>query len=284
MFGRKIRKIIILGCGPAGIFAAHAAATAGKDFQIFSNRRRSEMYGAQYLHAPIPGLSLSPATDIRYTLTGTPEQYANKVYGQEDRPEFVSPESLAGHHLAYDIREAYYNGWKIYNDRITHMPRISHSDLRANQSSRSNPLRDAIADTKSCQVISTIPRTVMCYNQAHSFKARKIWAAGEAPERGIFLDDFTIAGNTVNCNGLSSPSWYRASNVFGYKTIEWPNMERQPPYDNVVEVEKVVGTNCNCWASEDWIWFAGRNGTWSKSVFAHQAFHYPFHVMSTRFM
>jgi len=57
LFSRKPKRIFILGCGPAGLFAAQAAAEMGCSAVIISKLRRSEMYGAQYLHSEIPGLT-----------------------------------------------------------------------------------------------------------------------------------------------------------------------------------------------------------------------------------
>lgn len=50
-------NIAILGCGPSGLVAAHAAMqiNINKRVSVFSRNLRSPIYGAQYLHQPIPG-------------------------------------------------------------------------------------------------------------------------------------------------------------------------------------------------------------------------------------
>lgn len=280
---RRVRRIVVLGCGPAGIFAAHAAVRAGFDIsqvQIVSNKRRSEMYGAQYLHSPIPGLSIGDSDRISYELRGTADKYAQKVYGEE-RPSFVSPDALLGTHDAWDIRDAYYRGYAEYEDRIIHMPGIDANSLMPGSLGASNciwPLLDA----KDVQIISTIPLHKICKaRDRHTFKGRRIWTVGTAPERGQTIDWADIPAQTVICNGEDSPSWYRASNVFGYKTLEWAygdsDNRTRPPYDGVVETSKVVSTDCNCYRGR--IWFAGRTGTWDKNVLAHMAYTFTFSAL-----
>ncbi len=76
---------------------------------------KSALYGCQYLHAEIPGLSLRSAT-VDYELRGTTEDYRRKVYGPESDVR-VSPEDLEGTHKAWDIRSAYSQLWTMY---VTH--------------------------------------------------------------------------------------------------------------------------------------------------------------------
>lgn len=277
MFGQNIKRVVILGCGPAGIFAAHAATLAEKEVLIYSRKRRSEMYGAQYLHMPIAGLTAKPPVMVRYSLIGTPDQYAAKVYGDE-RPPFVSPESLLGEHRAWDIREAYHAGWDLYRDAIVDIRNIDSRAFTTQHDAAQKDIYQHYCDAKHTQIISTLPAPLLCYQKGkHEFRARSIWAAGEAPERGQFLD-MTIAPNSVSCCGEKSPSWYRASNVFGYKTVEWPFSDRKPPVEGVTEVTKVISNNCNCLQPR--VWRAGRNGTWDKKVLSHHAFQMVDHVFS----
>ena len=48
--------VAILGCGPTGLVAAHACAMKHIPFVIFSKKRKSFLFGSQYLHEPIPGV------------------------------------------------------------------------------------------------------------------------------------------------------------------------------------------------------------------------------------
>ncbi|HEY7420289.1 MAG TPA: hypothetical protein VH593_34240, partial [Ktedonobacteraceae bacterium] len=78
-------RAVVLGCGPAGLLAAHACSLNGADVRIFSLKRPSYISGAQYLHQAIPGLSGAPDGDIMITKVGTREGYAKKVYGNANK-------------------------------------------------------------------------------------------------------------------------------------------------------------------------------------------------------
>lgn len=269
-----MKRVVILGCGPAGIFAAHAAVHLGLDVTIYSRKRRSEMFGAQYLHKPIPGLTMSEPIMIGYSLMGTAEQYAAKVYGDE-QPEFVSPDSLVGRHAGWDIREAYYEGYARYWDRIVDVPQIDGKAFTPGHSGEQATIFQAFSQPGT-QIISTIPAHLICMRKGeHVFKARSIWAIGDAPERGQIVD-IPVPDGEVICNGESSPAWYRAANVFGHKTIEWPH-NRKPPMAGVAEVQKVIGTNCECWQPK--VWRAGRVGTWNKKALSHNAYYWTYDIL-----
>lgn len=247
-------KVLVLGCGPAGLLAAHAFSIDGHDVLVFSKKRKSEMYGAQYLHAPIPGMTPGGAFRVNYSLTGTPEQYRAKVYGPNSRVE-VSPESFTEPHDGWDIRGTYTNLWDTYGSYV--------QDYDLNPQSFQVLLDDLVPDLAVC----TVPRPLLCQDDAHTFAAQKVWAIGDAPERGIFCP-VNVAKNTVLCNGEDVPGWYRAANVLGYKTAEWPHQSR-PPINDVSEIDKPLWHNCTCWPD---VQFLGRFGEWSKGVLSHEAF------------
>lgn len=262
----KIKRVAVLGCGPTGIFAAHAAINMGFDVQLFSRRRRSEMYGSQYLHAPIPGLTKSPARKIKHILIGKPEDYAPKVYG-EDHNEPVHS-WLTTDEMAWDIREAYYSGFFKYRDLITDVENISGRTFGSNYPQPHKEVYEAFTDPH-CLLISTIPAHMLCVKMSHNFRSRNILAAGEAFERGVFLDDYNVEKDTVTHNSEKSPSWYRAANIFEHKTIEWPAGTKVfTPHATVIQ--KVLGTDCDCW--EGAIMKVGRQGSWTRHALAHHAY------------
>lgn len=254
------RRAIVLGCGPAGMFATHALALGGYEIRVLSKKRRSEMFGAQYLHKPIPGLAVHPdPVEVRYQLRGTEEQYARKVYGSREVP-FVSPGKLNATHLAWDIRAAYNQAFSRYLDLIIDFPNIDGDDLAR-----------IIEDENGAGtvIVSTIPAPAICTNQAHVFRAQPVWAAGDAPERGVF-SPVRVEPNTVICNGEEFPAWYRSANVFDYCTTEWPE-ESPPPIPGLSLVQKPIDTNCDCWKGR--VVKLGRYGKWDKSQYSHEAFY-----------
>ncbi len=255
---KRERRVAILGCGPAGLFAAHAFAEGGWTVSIFSKKRRSEMFGAQYLHQPIPGLTVDPPQTLDYVLQGTAEEYALKVYGGKLPAAAVSPSIYTGKHQVWDIRQAYYAAWDRYASRITNMA-IDSSSIHA--------LKQGFD-----LVVSSVPAPGICADMEgkHNFPYEWIWAVGDAPERGVFCP-VNMPPFTLICNGMPEPRWYRASNVFGYKTAEWPDSKEKPPIEDIARVKKPLGTNCDCHAGSKFL-RVGRYGTWTKGVLSHEAY------------
>lgn len=250
-------RAVILGCGPAGLVAAHSAILAGADdVRILSKKRKSEMFGAQYLHAPIPGATNKPPVQVRYELQGTIEGYRRKVYGLKDDVA-VSPETLSELHDAWDLRDTYNELWDMYS------PYVVDAEITAKVWWDWRPNHFDV-------MLSTIPATALCLKpEEHTFGYEEIWAAGDAPERGVFVPYQMSQRNTVICNGEISPAWYRMSRLFGHTTVEWPGTINKPPVEDVARVKKPLFTNCDC---NDSIIRVGRYGSWTKGVLVHDVF------------
>lgn len=252
-------KVIILGCGPAGLMAAWGVTVASKhmdrevDLEIISRRVKSDLYGCQYLHAPLQYGPELERTWVSYRLRGTADGYRDKVYG----PGYwgsVSPEDLAGDHMAWNIRQAYDWLWKRYQSIIID----GEVGPRTIWSLDPNAL-----------VINSIPRDALCH-QGHAFNSTAIIAAGDAPELGIDIGKhFQCDENSVTCNGEESPSWYRISRVFGHTTVEWPGVLGTVPVTSAATVRKPVNTDCNCHPG---LLHVGRYGKWKKGVLSHEAY------------
>jgi hypothetical protein len=253
-------RVVVLGCGPAGLISAYAAEREyGAEVKIVSVKRPSQLYGCQYLHEPIPGITLDSGGDtVHYELNGTTEEYRRKVYGSLTPP--VSPQQYAGSHLAWDLRQTYATLWNRYEDRIVDA-KVTPEDIVL-------MLGDFMPD--AC--ISSLPAPVLCQaGDRHAFTSVKCWALGDAPEYGQHVADYgyTIPPFTVWCDGTKDASWYRMCNVFGYSTIEWPGHKRKPPIQGVAEFYKPLSTDCDCMPS---ILRVGRYGRWQKGVLSHQAY------------
>lgn len=241
-------KVLVLGCGPAGLMAAHAAVMGGHDVMIMSKARKSYMRGAQYLHMPIPIASQRPPFKIKYMLNGTSVQYKYKVYGADPKVR-VSPEDLNGEHDAWDIREAYDWLWAEYGHTVSNVA-FTYGDAHT--------VRDLLNWAKPDYTISTIPATLLC-DSGHSFTVESIWSNDL---------DVGISDNTVVCEGRPNPAWYRAAKILGHTTVEWP-YDSRPPLPDLHEVKKPIMTNCDCFPD---VFRMGRYGKWTKGVLSHEAF------------
>lgn len=253
-------KVAILGAGPAGLLAAHAAQQSGWLYTVYSRRVKSSLFGAQYLHQNIPGIPDIPSTNVQHIFEGTVSDYRSKVYGTE-WDGVVSPEQFSGTQFAWDIRAAYDWLWEEYNQHV--MP----SEISGERLMNGQMLKLLGYD----MIISTIPRKALCVNPDHKFKAAKIWCVGDAPALGITVPvQVEQPGDVVICNGERTRSWYRYSRIFGHATVEWSaHNKTRPPIEGVVEVLKPVGTNCTCWPE---ISYQGRYGKWEKGVLTHHAY------------
>jgi hypothetical protein len=268
------RRVAILGAGPAGLLAAEAAEHAGFAPDIYSKASargmalKSELHGCQYLHAPRPG-SVAPGTPVAYTLRGDSETYRQKVYGDQWNgtvsPDEFGPEE---NHLAWDLRFAYDRLWDKWGHQV--IPR----DLNPRTFYEIYKSRDYR------HIISTIPAPALCIDQEHRFRSTEVWALGETTTRSQ-TSPVVVPPFTVVCNGEAGQGWYRAANVFGYTTVEWP-ARRRPPVAGVVRVQKPLDTDCGCWiAGHPGMLRVGRYGTWRKGVLVHEAYTATLQALST---
>lgn len=251
---------MILGCGPAGLFAAHAATLGGAEVMIVSKRRKSELYGAQYLQAPIEGISTdADSFKVHFNLNGSFIDYKRKVYGDElPDPEAVTENGFFVPKPAWDMRAAYDRAWEIYYRSIIHHE-LNSEEL---QLQLLNAYRPHL-------VVSTIPKRALCLMPGgHAFSEQSLWAIGDAPERGVFASDFIdLPDNSVTYDGTADTGWHRAARIRGFTSVEWPE-GRRPPIDGVVRITKPVQTTCDCWGDKQTPFLASRYGVSMGFVFA----------------
>lgn len=262
-----MKKVAILGTGPAGLMAAHAASLTGAMVHIFSmggsnGPTKSRIGGAQFLHQPMPIINepLSPDGTIKYLTAGTIEGYRQKVYGDADVP-FVSMERLPvdGATDAWSLSATYDTLWDLYcGGNAINVVNISPEWLI-----------ELLENIGFDLVVSTIPKTSLCLAHAglvpdtHTFVSQRIRIAN--------VNSMMFEDNTMVYDGTKDVSWYRASKIFGVCTKEWG--EGAPavlPYEDVVVAKKPIRTDCVCFA--DKVLFTGRHGAWRKGVLTHDAF------------
>lgn len=221
---------------------------------IYSRKIKSPLYGAQYLHRPIPNFTPERSHLVDYMLHGDANDYRRKVYGNL-WDGTVSAEELLESHRAWDIRATYDMLWDAWHPYITD----GYIDTVW--------LMNMLASDKPDLVINSIPRPALC-RAGHNFGSTNIWAAGDAPALGISIP-YRCIENTVVCDGTDNVAWYRMSNVFGHTTVEWPGSLTRVPVNTASVVQKPTSHNCDCWPE---FLHVGRYGEWAKGVLSHTAY------------
>ena len=252
-------KVAILGCGPAGMFAAHAVAEAGLKPVIFSKLgRKSHMHGAQYLQSDVPGLTGDPFT-IKTILRGTIEGYRAKVY--ED-PSYV-PARIGyfnGEFHGWDIREAYDNAWAKYSRFI--------QDVDLDDA----PWMLDVIEDEYDYVVSTIPAKLLCRNPEHEFTTAKIWSTDyiKAEQSEFQGPGDTWLDNIVVYSGDPDDWWVRQSRIHGWENTEFPASRRPKNFQGkLFEVDKPLSTTCDCFPT---FHREGRYGRWEKGVLSQEGY------------
>ena len=283
-------KVAILGCGPTGLMAAHACHQLKVDATVFSKKRKSELVGSQYLHKPV-AVNPYSGVNVKYVVLGTPEEYRQKVHGKW-WDGHVAPEDFEPDHKAWNIRTAYDNLWTIYGRDVVGytIPDPSmFSDTYRDDGAMFETVSRDLGLHEFDLVISTVPRDLWRIS-GEEFIYSEGWALGDAPERGIFVEDLLassfgevplyqkpdgsyIPDNHIICDGTSQVPWTRLSRVFGYTTVEWPHHTPQP-HPQAARVRKPLHyspASQNPNPTADWL-HVGRYGQFEKGVVVTDAF------------
>lgn len=263
-------KFAILGCGPAGLLAAHACWLNGVEFDIFSKKRKSTLYGSQYLHEAIKGVAdWEEREAVKYETRGTPEEYRRKTHGKW-WDGIVAPEEFETDHWAWNIRQAYDILWRAYGYMVKDYE-FQPAQLGESTWRHFDKMLVELKLHEYDLVVSTIPRTIWKVN-GEEFIYSEGWAVGDAPEEGRFVP-YDCPDNTIICDGTPETSWTRLSRVFGYTTVEWPHHVPKPPIPGVARVIKPLRYSAN--GSDNpanSFLHVGRYGKWEKGVVVTDAF------------
>lgn len=269
-----MRTVAILGTGPAGMMAAQACVITGVPFHLFAAPDRdgvvqpSFISGAQFMHVAVPTVSdeESPDFAITYRKTGTAQGYAEKVYtdGLDQHVPFVSFENVEDGQTvpAWSLRGIYENQWTG----------IAGSGSSVNAMKIDARILDEwVRNEQFDLIVSTIPRPALCRTHAgmddrtpHAFWSQEV--------RIVNDEDMGVDLNVIAYNGDPDTSWYRSSNIAGWRSTEWAADRIAPYYVSRSKlIKKPVKHTCDCWADAPVVW-AGRYGKWEKGVLVQDGF------------
>jgi hypothetical protein len=250
--------IAVIGCGPAGLLAAHAASQNGRAVTIYARaKEKSVISGAQHLHEAIPDLtSASPDFDLAYIKIGERRGYAEKVYGNPDAPCSwdAFPTGVLG---AWSLQAAYDSLWEMYSDRIgvldvepEYLPGLLNTyDL----------------------TISTASRPSLCKDRKHDFKSASVRITDEPMAREL-IEYLPDSEHVIVYNGDSRYPYYRTSVINGIASTEYPTSIGLVASEVGRLGYKPISNNCDCWSREKRFIGIGRFGAWRKGVLVHHAY------------
>lgn len=241
-------EIAIIGCGPAGMLAAHAVVRAGHQPVVYSdNPEPVPVTGGVYLHESIPGVSgKKPDGEIDFRKVGSEAGYAAKVYGNVGARTSWRRFGQ-GKRPAWALEPVYKALWGLYGHAV-HQLAVDHD--RAAGLAAEYPL-----------VLSSAPAPHLCLHNGqmkpvHKFPERHVYYIDHAPK--------VVQNNMMVYNGRMSDPWFRSSRVFGVAVTEFPEW-----VPNARLGRKVLSTNCTCHPQ---IVRIGRWGLWRPGVLLHHAF------------
>lgn len=249
------KPVAVLGSGPAGLMAAWACMLSGTSVVVLSDGGKSRLGGAQFLHAPIPGMhqARSPETVVKYVRRGDPEVYKRKAFGSLRVPwrpwtDGGQPEERE----AWSLSLAYDSMWEVFGESVE--TNKQHIDLKG------------VVEVKDkfAFVVSTIPLNVMCVNESHKFVTQNVRIHPDAFEE--------LPDNTVLYDGTKDKSWYRVSNIFGTTYTEWGEESKAPPIRPMRWDSKPMYSDCDCLNRVNGILTVGRRGRFDAAQFSHDAF------------
>lgn len=215
------------------------------------------MFGAMYLHEPIPLISpTQPEMMIEVVKTGTRQGYAEKVYG-DPNAEVSWDKFNTGPTPGWDLKLAYAELWERYSDLI--------------EDATFTPETVGKLTREFDRVFTTIPATATCLDWRHNFEKVTIDVV-----HGPTNND----QNTMWYNGgifLGAPPWYRYSRIQKYESWEFGEgqIPEQIPTNVLIKNVRVsrgmkpLRTTCNCHPE---IVRLGRFGKWDKHAFTHHAY------------
>lgn len=244
-------KVIVIGCGPAGLAAAHAAVGLGAEVKVIAPKRMSPQHGPLLLQRPIPGINNDhpDGTIHQRVIGGSILDYRYKLYG--DINIGINGDILRPQYHAWDHRKTYETLWELYSglveDRMVTSRELSRMHYQADL------------------VVSTANAQSLCGNHG---------TLGKGPHHFLYKEvavtpEFSYPDqpdNTIIFNGGDEYAWVRSSRVLGVPVTEW-RIGHHPVGARVIR--KPIETDCSCYPH---VLRTGRFGAWKNETWIDTAY------------
>ena len=251
-------KVAVIGCGPSGLAAAHAAAGLTDDIQIFAPTKQTPQRGPIMLHRPIPGINTEqPDGYVRQiVIGGSILEYRLKLYG--DVNIAINGDILEEGFHTWEIPEAYQRMWNLYHERIVD-GLLTPTDV------------DAL-DTEFDLVVSTASARSLCHRPDHGERADDSHSFRSMPIDLLPWYSYPDQPpNTVIYNSYEHIPWVRSSRIFGAEVTEYkPGEAPREHFAAVIRIYKPLSTDCNCHPT---VLRTGRFGKWHNETWIDHAFY-----------
>lgn len=256
-------KVAVIGCGPAGLAAAHAAVGLGADVTIISPATKSPQKGPLILQRPIPAITTDhPYGYIRQLVVGgSILDYRYKLYGDINiniQGNILRPGYNGWHHI-----QAYDEMWSRYmmNDDL-----VTHSEPRMITGTELAHLHEQYD-----LVINTAPLKDLCRRYrgwpdkdllSHEFKFIEVqitmgYSYPDQPE------------DTTIFNAGDEFPWVRSAWLFGNSCTEWL-AGTAPAELGPITIRKPISHTCNCFP---YVLGTGRFGAWRNETWVDTAYY-----------
>lgn len=237
-------RVAVIGCGPAGLAASHAAVGLGADVTVYAPKRKTPQRGPVLMQRALPGINTDqPDGYIKQTVIGgSILDYRLKLYG--DVNIAINGDILQPGYPAWRVTTTYDALWGLYSELILDTKVYKHDlvDL------------EEIYDL----IINTAPAPFFCMRK-HDFVFKEI----EVITRTSYPDQ---PPNTIIFNAYADIPWVRSSLVFGAGMTEF-DLGDGP--DDSLTIKKPLRHNCDC---HPHILRTGRMGKWHNETWIDTAY------------
>lgn len=242
-------RVAVIGCGPAGLAAAHAAVGQGaEDVVVFAPKVKTPQLGPLLIQRPIPGINTShpDGTIHQRVIGGSILDYRYKLYG--DINIGINGDILRPEYHAWRHGETYDKLWDLHKHLIVNSYVTAHHLRRMHESWD--------------LVVSTANTYKLCHEggHSHSFQYAIVYVTSVAEYPGQ-------PDNTIVFNAGKEFSWVRSSRIFGQEVTEWTD----PPVgrDGWRLIQKPISTDCTCFPH---VLRTGRFGAWRNETWVDTAY------------